>query len=180
MCPAAQRSVQKFVISVEASMQEEAILRQHGHTVADKAAFLEEVGLSPSEWREWVRHDAEQQAKALSKDVQTDWRSPEDMMEDMMPDKRHVAPIDEPVYDMRKLMEKWEHGPWSDKTVLPEFLQVRNASATFFKLLQYSKAEMRIPMRALTCTTKSRSTPGAAFSARQEQSWHLKGAARSA
>jgi hypothetical protein len=79
--------------------------------------------MSASEWAAWVQHDTVKQA-ALLQETMLDERSPEDIMEDLVPEKRLINEIHEPVYDLVQLAEKNEYGPFSEKVVFPEILHV--------------------------------------------------------
>jgi hypothetical protein len=112
------------------AVQERSILHRHGHDLATKADFLSEIGFTDVEWGAWVRRDAARQARQLSALPPVDTRSPEDIMEDLVGVKRNTFAINEPVYDMSRIMEKWERGPFSAAKALPETLSVRPPAAT--------------------------------------------------
>ena len=121
-------------------VQEDSILRRHGHDASTRDAFLEEVGMSEVEWREWITHDARQQATHFEA-APMDTRSPEDIMEDIIPEKRLFNEITEPIYDTTKMMEAFEYGPFALKSALPEHLHVRPSA--ILRLLSSSSRSSR-------------------------------------
>ena len=81
--------------------------------------------MTRGEWREWVRWEAGQRAARFEATGALDHRSPDEVIDDVLPDKRHIDEIDEPLYDPMALWRKHEHGPYSAKDALPSYLQVR-------------------------------------------------------
>lgn len=84
--------------------------------------------MTSGEWREWVRWEAGQRAARFEATGALETRSPGDIIEDVLPDKRHVEEIDEALYDPMAHWRTHEHGPYSAKDALPSYLQARAAS----------------------------------------------------
>jgi hypothetical protein len=135
-------------------LQEMSILRRHGHDASTRDAFLEEVGLSEEEWREWVADDARQQASVMQREP-IEERSPDDMLEDLIPEKRHFHELHEPPYDPIKLVKEFEHGPYSVEFMLPQHLHVRPCppSSPWYLLLRIRLGHMHACVCLHACIT---------------------------
>lgn len=59
-------------------------------------------------------------------------RAPNDIAEDLFPEKRLMEPISEPIYDPADLAARHAEGPLSERFCFPEILQVLPPSAPPF------------------------------------------------
>jgi hypothetical protein len=79
------------------------------------------------DWQSWVMHEVQKKAQRFQASSFRDTRSPRDIMEDILPEKRCIGEITEPLYDVMVATEKLKHGPFDPREALPDILWVRGA-----------------------------------------------------
>lgn len=116
-------------------MQTEAILRQYGYEAGELDQFLDAFGMEPEDFRAWVSQELHKKVERFKRTSVRDTRSPRDIMEDVVPEKRHINFVTEPLYDLMAATEKFKHGPFDPGEALPDMLQVSRAWNLFYPKL---------------------------------------------
>ena len=104
-----------------------------GYAENERALLEADHDITPEQFDAVVADEMRTQATSYIQ-PHTDFRSPEEMLEDLIPAKRRVQFFDKPLYDLRTVLEEQDGGIFSEEHAIPEMFRVRSSPVSVIQI----------------------------------------------